>query len=180
MLSPIAVEAPAPFLDARAADLRLVIGPVDGTSLRPALATRPGPVFFEYATELRVLGASHQVVLRTPQWAWAETLACDTGPTTAHPSESDSLIAPGLRHRVTVAVEQAHTQGDFGARADEIDRRCRAHDISLVVRFAGDALAFTAIGATVDADVLRWETWHLFPENADIVTSSSLISRAAA
>lgn len=195
MPPPIDVRTQAPFVDARAADLRLAVGPMDENALRPALATRPGPAFREYATELRVLGASHQITLCGPDASWMETLAAD--PTAepgagepgageaedgkpaaaAYPMERATRLTADLRHGVTVTVDAADTRSGLACRADEIERRCRAHDTSLIVRFADDPLAFTAIGASTEADVLSWETWHLYPDTREIVTSISRVTR---
>lgn len=176
MLSSIDVETLAPYADARASDLRLALGPTELNRLRPALATRPGPRFLDFTTELRVLGASHQIALIGADWVWTETLAFGASSEPALPSESRTLIAPGLLHDMTIAVKRELSRTQFSHRADEIDRQCRAHDTSLAVRFAGDALAFTAIGASGDAEGLRWETWHLYPESREIMASSTRIT----
>ncbi|MDO5681453.1 MAG: DUF2617 family protein [Propionibacteriaceae bacterium] len=159
----------------------LTVGPTDLGALLPAVATRPGPGFLDYASEFRILGDSHQVILRRPGWMWSETLSgggdlLGVGGSDELSGEQENLIAPGLRHRVRVNVEHLTSTKSFCARADDIDRLCRAHETSLVVRFAGDALAFTAIGATAGAGSLRWETWRLYPETGDVVASTTRVS----
>lgn len=187
----IDVQTQAPFVDARAADLRLAVGLAEENPLRPPLATRPGPAFREYATELRVLGASHQITLSAPDMSWVETLAADPDPgrsaavqdaecraptAAAHPLQRTTRLTADLGHEVTVTVEAVDTRSGLACRADEIERRCRSHDTSLIVRFADDPLAFTAIGASSHSDVLCWETWHLYPDTQEIVMSSTVVS----
>ena len=169
------LRSPVPFVDARAADLRLTAGPVARVPLRPALASRPGPRFGAYAMELRVLGASHQVVLTGPDTTWVETLACGTEPDPLAFPHRREFRAPGLDHLLTVRRVTAGSRADFTERAATAAAQCRAHDDSLVVRFEGDPLAVTAIAATARPHALHWQTWHLYPQTGEIVTSESTL-----
>lgn len=166
-----------------ASQAHLTLGPVEPDALLPAVATRPGPDFLDWTSEFRILGDAHQVILRRNGLAWSESLSgggelSSVGGLDELSGEQENLIAPGLRHRARVDVERLSSMTIFSARADAIDRLCRAHETSLVVRFAGDALAFTAIGATADAVALRWETWRLYPETGEIVTSATRVTAA--
>jgi hypothetical protein len=170
------LRTPTAFVDARAADLRLSTGPLARVPVRAALASRPGPRLGGYALELRVLGASHQVLLRSRNTTWVETLACDAEQEPLDfPLNRADEIAPGVRHTLTARLTSHRSRAGFAGAAGIAGTACQGHTAALVVRFDGDPLAFTAVGATAYPDALHWQTWHLYPQTGEIVSSESVV-----
>lgn len=150
----------SPFVDTRAADLRL------GLDLAPleALATCTAS-----DAELRVLGASHQVVVETEGVTFSETIAYLPNVSLPLPSQH---AAPGyaLRSRVTHLTPHALRE-----EVDALVRSLADRDDAVVARFPGHELAVTALVAERLDDELTWRTWHVYPQHGELVeTASSL------
>lgn len=144
----------APFVDTSPADLTFVLN----ASEQPALAvSRFGPL------ELRILGASHQVRIGD----WTETLACLTGHKAHVP---DLYHEPGYEF---MATTQAFTHADLTRKVQQI-RDAVSGTKSLTMTFQGNPLALTAIRAESTPDTAIWETWHVYPNTGQIVTTRSI------
>ena len=166
------LELPVAFRDACAADLRLHLG----LPPQAALATRP-VAGNGWAAELRVLGASHQVlVTQGARTVRSETVACH-------------LSGQGL------ALDSIPLQGpepseyEFHATVARLSpvafRRCVEDLIvehvgfagALCARFPGEELGVTAVridpveGGT--GTWLSWRTWHTYPRTGEVVATSS-------
>ncbi|WP_176451579.1 DUF2617 family protein [Enemella dayhoffiae] len=169
--------AETPFADTCAGDLRFS---TTRQKRRPrrlpkALAECPGPTIEGASATLRVLGASHQVVLQLGDCFWVETLACDpTGQPTQFPTGSVQLIDEWA-YACKLELITVAGRDEFAARAAALD--AIDHDVRIGVRFAGDPDARTVLGASVrqeaDAEVLTWETWHLYPQHCEMVHTVS-------
>ncbi|OYO02065.1 hypothetical protein CGZ97_15275 [Enemella evansiae] len=170
--------ARTPFADTRASDLRFSAGKAlrrGRRALPTALAECPGPSAGGASCTLRILGASHQVVLDLGDCRWVETLSCGTdGEPVNFPNGSVQLIgdwAYACRMELDLAPDAA-AMAAVSAGLDELQ-----HTVRLGVRFAGDPHARTVIGASVRRDgateVLTWETWHLYPQHGEIVHTVS-------
>lgn len=164
----------APFLDTSPDDL--VFG-TDAPRL-PALAVHrarpaghPGT-----ALELRVLGASHQLVLERAGTPWIETLACRPGRRPHLPGRHRAPApAPFARDYEAACTVTAHDRGGLAAAVEDLLADCAAAPHGLVVRFAGDPLALTGVCADDDGGTLRWRTWHVYPQCGRVVRTRSAL-----
>ncbi|MDL9946725.1 DUF2617 family protein [Gordonia sp. ABSL11-1] len=134
---------------------------------------------------LRLLGASHQVVVElgpegtapADRARWCETVACLPGADDPLPSS----VADGP-YLFTSSVgtcrldEMAGVVADVTARGD---RHLAAGKPAVLGHFPGRPLAMTAVLATADDDVISWDTWHTYPQTAELVITSSVIRRRA-
>ena len=162
-----------PFADSRAADLSLSYG----LAPLPALSTHqvelPGA-----RVELRVLGASHQIVLDLarpePVSGWSETVAClpdRPGTLPAH----DLVDAGPLRVRFRAGCLRLD-RIRLAEQVRAIARRCEGHPQALVGTFPGSPLAITALLVQERGPgEVGWYSWHAYPQTAELVTTASVV-----
>jgi hypothetical protein len=150
------------FADSRAADLSLAYG------LRPLPALGTHRVTLGGMTlELRVLGASHQVVIGD----WSETVACLPSQPGALPALSEKAVGD-----YTVRFEaRCDRPSDFESAVSRIVSECAADPHSLVAEFPGSPLAVTALSARFSGAV-SWQTWHAYPQAGELVWTSSVVT----
>lgn len=158
----------APFADSRATDLRLAYG----LERLPALGTHRVAVPGCWI-ELRVLGASHQVVADLGGASWSETVACLTGRDGTLP-ESDEVIEGALRARFVARCFRL-APAEFAARVRAVRRRCEGRPDALVGTFPGSPLAVTALLGCGTAGGASWQTWHAYPQTAELVETTSMV-----
>lgn len=136
--------------------------------------------------ELRVLGASHQVMIGD----WSETVAClpdregdrlelsvpretiDTGGR-RRPESRPTRTVGDYAVRFEATCERPE---DFAAAVSRIVAFCAADDHSLVAEFPGSPLAVTAMSARAADGGVCWETWHAYPQTGELVRTSSVVS----
>ncbi len=176
----------APFVDSRAADLSLAYG----LPRLPALGTHrvelPAGSMPAVSVELRVLGASHQVVLDVDGLEWSETVACLPDRAGALPTREESRAGHLVSRFAARCVRLAPVA--LAARVRGLRRRCEGHPQALVGTFPGSPLAVTAlqVDAAVDPGVdtgapAGWWTWHAYPQTGElVVTRSMLVSQMSA
>lgn len=151
------------FADSRAADLSLAYG------LRPLPALGTHRVTLGGMTlELRVLGASHQVVLGS----FSETVACLPDTPGALPASSVRTVGD---YDVRFAASCSRPD-DFTSAVSRIVLDCDADPHSLVAEFPGSPLAVTALSARAVAGGVSWETWHAYPQAGELVWTSSVVT----
>jgi hypothetical protein len=132
---------------------------------------------------LRLLGASHQVVVEfgpestgaVDARRWCETVACL--PDADDPLPSSVVDGPytfSASVRTCDLDEMAGVVADVTARGD---RHLAAGRPAVVGHFPGRPLAMTAVLATADDDVISWDTWHTYPQTAEVVLTSTVIRR---
>ncbi|MFE1167609.1 DUF2617 family protein [Nocardiopsis sp. NPDC058789] len=163
----------APFVDTKADDLVWTLS----HPLVAPLATRAVTVSGR-EVELRVLGASHQVVLRPgPDGGeLVETVACLPGSSGGLPGNAEHPL-PGVGdYRFDSVVESL-------SRAELARRVAGVHDVTsespggLLVAFPGDPLAITALHLTSGSGAsLRWRTWHAYPQSDELVTTTTTLT----
>lgn len=160
----------APYRDTRAADLRLSLG----LAPQPALAVRAlrqGP----WRVELRLLGASHQVLLRDGSGAaWSETVACSAGGAAlpARHAAGAYRFTSSVRHLDAPALRAAVRRLACGLAADP-----RA----LCGVYPGeDGDAMTALRLRDEDGTAVWTTWHSYPRTGEVVVTRSRLARGAA
>jgi len=170
----VRADIAVPFAEATAAGLRWELA--WSARRRPALGVHEvalGPALLE----LRVLGASHQVVCgkagrQETGPDCTETVACLPGRTAVLPASS-------VRERARVRYEFAarvDSGPDFAARAAKIRDSVAADPAGLVGVFPGSPLAVTALRAEAVPGGVRWRTWHAYPRRCEIVATVSVVT----
>ncbi|WP_017573074.1 DUF2617 family protein [Nocardiopsis halotolerans] len=177
----------APFVDTSADDLVWTLS----HPLVDPLATRtvrvPG-----VRVELRVLGASHQVVV-TPEPADGALVA--DGPPAHSPLAGDPLVEtvaclPGCPSDLPDSVERTELAGYrfdslveslpravLADRVEHLHRQVADSPNGLLVAFPGDPLAVTALYLTLErGGPLHWRTWHAYPQSGELVTTTSTVT----
>lgn len=160
-----------PFIDVSAASL----------TFRPDAPSMPvldrmerdaGPL----RLSLRLLGASHQAVVASPDGLISETLAYRSDLAPDLPETFTQRVGD-WRHRYECAVESL-TVADLRRRVralrDRAVMRTAAPDL-LVGVFGEDPDALTALEVTGTAP-LSWRTVHTYPQYGQVVTTTSTVA----
>ncbi|MFY1626014.1 DUF2617 family protein [Micromonospora sp. WMMD723] len=175
------VSLDTPYVDTCAADLSLALGGPERPALHVRDLTLPGDV----RLRLRLLGASHQVVLAVPAagahaiapdrpGGLVETVACLPGRPPHLPGDLHDE-AGGYRFTATVlrpAEGELHTR-IAALRADLAD-----DPYALVGVFPGDPDAVTALAVRPDAPdgTVVWRTWHAYPQTNELVLTETAVT----
>ncbi|WP_150238559.1 DUF2617 family protein [Nocardiopsis quinghaiensis] len=161
----------APFVDTSAADLvwtldHPLVAPLATRAVR-ARGTR---------VELRVLGASHQVVV-TPERTGAplvETVACLPGLPGGLPG---NVERPDLDWYRFDSLVESLSRNELALRVERLHHEVADSPGGLLVAFPGDPLAVTALHLAPDrGGPLRWRTWHAYPQSGELVTTTSTVT----
>jgi hypothetical protein len=159
------------YTDTRAADLAWALG----REPLPALAV----LDVELAgakLQLRLLGASHQVLLDDEGGSCSETVACIPGSSTPLPlGVSERLGA--WEYEFAARVERL-SGGSFAGRAQELLALVTDHPNGLAGTFPGSPHAFTAMLAQRDERSVRWRTWHAYPQEGQLVVTRTRVGFA--
>lgn len=128
--------------------------------------------------QLRLLGASHQVILAAGPGDCLETVACLPGRRTPLPARVAEQVA-GWEYEFAARIEELPPHV-FAARAQELLALVEGHPRGLAGIFPGDPSAFTALVAHCEDRRVLWRTWHAYPQEGRLVcTRSSLVLRTA-
>lgn len=138
------------------------------------LSDRAGTV----SVELRILGCSHQALVRTGGGLLSEVVACLPGGPRDLPR---SLSRPGAHgdyafSSAVLALSRPEHERHARAVLEEVD----ADPDGLVGVFPGLAHAFTAVRWRGCGSRLSWETWHSYPQSGEIVHTTSTLEPARA
>lgn len=157
-----------PFVDARADALSFSLDAVR----HPALSTtflQIGPV----ALELRILGSSHQAIATTGDDALCETVAClpaaVDGVPTRHVTRCGLLL-----YSFRSEVEHLEPAALRLRAAALRDRAAREEHVVAGV-FPGAPEALTVLAAAPLPGGARWESFHVYPQSGEIVSTSSRV-----
>ncbi|WP_329457062.1 DUF2617 family protein [Streptomyces sp. NBC_01497] len=156
------------YTDTRAADLAWALG----RGPLPALATLDLDLSGA-RLELRLLGASHQVLLEEDGGACSETVACIPGSSTPLPLGVSERIGD-WEYEFAARVEHL-SQGQFAGRAQELLALVADHPNGLAGTFPGSPYAFTALLAQRDEGSVRWRTWHAYPQEGQLVVTRTRV-----
>ena len=155
MLTTVAVA----YADVTAASLCLAL------DLPPQPALDAAPVDLgDVVVELRVLGASHQVIVGG---AISETVACLDGPRDPLPA-----VVERDGYRFTSAVEQL-TLDALRERAAALRAATARDPCALAAVFPGSPDALTALRCRRTSGGVAWTTVHLYPRTGEAVTTRS-------
>lgn len=117
---------------------------------------------------LRLLGASHQAVIATPDGLIAETLAYRDGLASDLPEQFSQRVG-SWQHRYHCTVEHL-TVPELRSRVRELHARSEEADLLIGV-FGDRPDAVTALEITGDTP-LTWRTVHTYPQHGQIVTTT--------
>jgi Protein of unknown function DUF2617 len=162
------------YTDTRAGDLAWCLG----KEALPALAVLDLDLGRRQAAPIRVqmrlLGASHQVLLDSVRGGCSETVACMQGSTMPLPFGVARKI--GEWDYAFAAWVETLSRGSFAGRAQELLALVADHPHGLVGTFPGDPHAFTALVAQYRDGGVRWRTWHAYPQEGRLVATRSRVS----
>ncbi|GHA97307.1 DUF2617 family protein [Streptomyces termitum] len=156
------------YTDTRAADLAWALG----REPLPALAVLDLELTGA-KLQLRLLGASHQVLLEEEGRTCSETVACMPGSSTPLPLGVSKRIGE-WEYEFAARVETL-TRGSFAGRAQELLALVADHPHGLAGIFPGSPHAFTAMLAQRHEGQVRWRTWHAYPEEGQLVVTRTRI-----
>lgn len=157
-----------PYTDARADQLVWRLG----GEPRRALALLPLQLG-EADLELRLLGASHQVLLTSQRGDCVETVACMAGQPGYLPERVTEQVA-GWRYEFRAAIEK-HDPDAFVREVTTLTQTIEAHPAGLVGQFPGSPLAVTILLAQATRGGIGWRTWHAYPQTWEIVMTESRV-----
>ncbi|WP_037850786.1 DUF2617 family protein [Streptomyces sp. NRRL S-340] len=156
------------YTDTSAADLAWALG----REPLPALAV----LDLEMAgvnLQLRLLGASHQVLLEEERGACSETVACIAGSSTPLPLGVAKRVGD-WEYEFAARVEEL-TPGSFAGRAQELLALVADHPHGLAGVFPGSPHAFTAMLAQRQDGQVHWRTWHAYPQDGQLVATRTRV-----
>ncbi|MCF4139507.1 DUF2617 family protein [Streptomyces sp. Tue 6430] len=157
------------YTDTCAADLAWALG----REPLPALATLDlelsGAVI-----QLRLLGASHQVLLEGERGSCSETVACIPGSSTPLPLGVAKRVGD-WEYEFAARVEVL-TPDRFASRAQELLALVSDHPHGLAGVFPGSPHAFTALLAQHREGQVHWRTWHAYPQDGHLVATRTRVS----
>nr|WP_164397850.1 DUF2617 family protein [Streptomyces harenosi] len=157
-----------PYTDTRASDLAWALG----REPLPALATL-GLELGDAKMELRLLGASHQVLLEDERGSCSETVACIPGSSTPLPLGVAKRVGD-WEYEFAARVEKL-SPGSFAGRAQELLALVSDHPHGLAGVFPGSPHAFTALLAQRHEGHVHWRTWHAYPQDGQLVATRTRV-----
>jgi hypothetical protein len=160
------------YTDTRADDLAWSLG----REPLPALAVR-SLHFGSTTVQLRLLGASHQVLLEGEGGSCSETVACLPGSASPLPLGYSTLIG-GEREYDFVARVETLSRGSFTGRAQQLLALVAEHPRGLAGVFPGSPNAFTAMIAQRSEGRVGWWTWHAYPQEGRLVATRTRVVAA--
>jgi hypothetical protein len=163
----VLITIDTPYADTTAADLSFALGLPEQPALHVLDLDLPGA-----ALQLRLLGASHQVVLRNAETELVETVACLPGRAPALPSTVDER-ATGYRFAATVLRLPPE---EISARVAVLRSALADDPYALVGVFPGSADAVTALHARADDTCVGWRTWHAYPQAGELVETETVVT----
>ncbi|MGP4023886.1 DUF2617 family protein [Actinomadura sp. 3N407] len=159
-----------PYADARADALSFALGlpPLDALAVLPVERA-------DMTVELRLLGASHQVIAGP----LSETVACLPGDAEPLPGRASTSV-PGWTYEFA-ATTAAHSDDTAFARAVEaVCARLADRGDALTGAFPGSRHAVTALALenhALEDSGIGWRTWHAYPQTREIVMTRSRLVR---
>lgn len=156
------------YSDTRAEDLAWALG----REPLPALATLELELA-DAKVELRLLGASHQVLLEQEHGSCSETVACIPGSSTPLPLGVSKRVGE-WEYEFAARVEKL-SRGQFAGRAQELLALVAEHPHGLAGVFPGSPHAFTALLAQRQEGSVMWRTWHAYPQEGQLVATRTRV-----
>ncbi|MFK3982712.1 DUF2617 family protein [Micromonospora sp. NPDC050397] len=192
------VTLDTPYADTTAAELSLALGAPELPALHVLELAHPDHSGVRLL--LRLLGASHQVVLgratvadrHPPAAELVETVACLPGRRPELPSE---LVDPATGYRFTARVLRLDP-ATMATRTAGLRRELAGDPYALIGVFPGGPDAITALrldrrddpaspvdgrdevrpGGTNETGAIGWRTWHAYPQSGELVETETVVS----
>ena len=167
------ISLSTPYSDTKAGDLAWALG----REPLPALAVKELQLD-AVTVQLRILGASHQVIVQADGRTCSETVACRPGSTTPLPlavSRQTSVWEYDFAARV-----ETLTPGQFAGRAQELVDLVAGHPDGLAGTFPGAPHAFTALLVQRLGGPVQWRTWHSYPQEGRLVCTRTRLAPVGA
>ena len=159
------VTLDAPYADTTAADLSFALGLPEQPALHVLDLT-----LARAELRLRLLGASHQVALRTPEHSLVETVACLPGQPARLPPVVEEQT---LGYRFTARIRRLDA-GEMSNQVARLRERLADDPHALVGAFPGSPDAVTALWAgSAGAGMIGWRTWHAYPQTGELVETET-------
>ncbi|HEX5598277.1 MAG TPA: DUF2617 family protein [Micromonosporaceae bacterium] len=158
-----------PYADTTAADLSFALGLPEQPALH-VLDVGVGGADIK----LRLLGASHQVVVCSPELQIVETVACLPGRDAELPAVAHER-AIGYRFMSRVSRLDAER---IAVRVGRLRERLSDDPYALIGVFPGDPDAVTGLQVrTPDSagHLIGWRTWHVYPQTAELVETETKV-----
>jgi hypothetical protein len=152
------------YSDTRSGDLAWALG----REPLPALASLDLELT-DTKVQLRLLGASHQVLLDARHGTCSETVACMPGSNSPLPMGVSTRIG-GWEYEFAARVETL-SDGSFPGRAQELIALVADHPNGLAGTFPGSPHAFTALLVQPQERQVQWRTWHSYPQEGRLVST---------
>ncbi|MEU3710539.1 DUF2617 family protein [Streptomyces catenulae] len=156
------------YTDTRASDLAWALG----REPLPALAVLDLQLAGAQV-QLRLLGASHQVLLEEERGTCSETVACMPGSSTPLPLGVAKRLGE-WEYEFAAHVETL-SRGSFAGRAQELLALVSDHPHGLAGTFPGSPHAFTAMLAQRRGGEVCWRTWHSYPQEGCLVATRTRV-----
>lgn len=156
------------YSDTRAADLAWALG----REPLPALAVLDLQLGGAQL-QLRLLGASHQVLLAEGGGSCSETVACIPGSSTPLPLGVAKRLGE-WEYEFAARVETLSADS-FAGRAQELLALVTDHPHGLAGTFPGSPHAFTAMLAQRTEGQVWWRTWHAYPQEGQLVVTRTRV-----
>lgn len=160
------------YSDTRAGDLAWAVG----REPLPALATLDLTLDGAHV-QLRLLGASHQVILEDGPRSCSETVACMPGSSSPLPLGVSRQLG-GWDYEFASRVETL-SPGSFVGRAQELIALVAEHPNGLAGTYPGSPHAFTALLVQRQGDQIHWRTWHSYPQEGSLVATRTRVALRA-
>jgi Protein of unknown function DUF2617 len=160
------VNLNAPYADTCSGDLAWALG----REPLPSLATLELELSGS-RVQLRLLGASHQVLIDEPGGHCSETVACMPGSSTPLPMGASRRV--GDREYEFAARLETLSDGSFAGRAQELLALVADHPQGIAGTFPGSPHAFTALLVRRVEGQVCWRTWHSYPQEGRLVATRS-------
>lgn len=155
-----------PFADARAEELRFSLSLGEQPALEVCVVEARG-----VQVELRILGASHQAIVRARDAELCETVACVPGAVDRVPAWLERHDDPG-RYVFRSSVQRPGAVA-LRARAALLRAQAEQDPAAIVGVFPGARDSLTALACRALPDGVGWATWHLYPGTGEVVTTRS-------
>ncbi|GAB3964684.1 DUF2617 family protein [Streptomyces sparsus] len=156
------------YTDTRAGDLAWALG----REPLPSLATLDLELS-SARVQLRLLGASHQVLLEEEQGSCSETVACMPGSSSPLPLGVSKRL--GAYDYEFAARVETLSRGSFAGRAQELLALVADHPNGLAGTFPGSPHAFTALLVQRVQQQVCWRTWHSYPQEGRMVATRTRV-----
>jgi hypothetical protein len=169
----VLVDVDAPWSDTRARDLSWALGLRPLEALASRAVTLPSRRCSGVELDLRLLGSSHQVLLRAGDTRLSEVVACLSGAAPGLPGQASEDLA-GATYDFAAGVRTLD-EASLPRFLRRLRRRVERSPYALFGTFPGSPWAVTALVARSEADGVSWRTWHAYPQTGEVAATRTAV-----